>query len=158
VSIEALIQKALDKGVKLFLVHGLLKYAGRSEVVNELIEPLRQYKAELTLWLQAENDTLNSKQNSEGSSVRPGLDNWNVHSPAGILAATMSGQSDPQRLFRQRGPWLTDCGSIAAKAYHAHHFNCPICIAAGRGSRYGQRCGAGMALWMDYQNAPDAYT
>ena len=35
-------------------------------------------------------------------------------------------------------------------AYMAHHFNCPICIAAGRGSRYGQRCGAGMALWRAY--------
>ena len=37
-----------------------------------------------------------------------------------------------------------------ATAYHAHHFNCPTCIAAGRGSRYGQRCGAGMALWRAY--------
>lgn len=37
-----------------------------------------------------------------------------------------------------------------AAAYHAHHFHCPPCIAAGRGSRYGQRCGAGMALWRAY--------
>lgn len=37
-----------------------------------------------------------------------------------------------------------------AAAYHAHHFNCPTCIAAGRGSQYGQRCGAGMALWRAY--------
>ena len=37
-----------------------------------------------------------------------------------------------------------------AAAYHAHHFNCRTCIAAGRGSRYGQRCGAGMALWRLY--------
>ena len=37
-----------------------------------------------------------------------------------------------------------------AAAHHAHHFNCPTCIAAGRGSRYGQRCGAGMALWRAY--------
>jgi hypothetical protein len=37
-----------------------------------------------------------------------------------------------------------------AAAYHTHHFNCPTCIAAGRGSRYGQRCGAGMALWRAY--------
>ncbi|MBA3595288.1 MAG: hypothetical protein H0W47_16080 [Polaromonas sp.] len=37
-----------------------------------------------------------------------------------------------------------------AAAYQAHHFNCPTCIAAGRGSRYGQRCGAGMALWRAY--------
>ncbi len=37
-----------------------------------------------------------------------------------------------------------------AAAYYAHHFNCPTCIAAGRGSRYGQRCGAGSALWRLY--------
>jgi hypothetical protein len=37
-----------------------------------------------------------------------------------------------------------------AAAYHAHHFNCPTCIAAGRGPRYGQRCGVGMALWRVY--------
>lgn len=37
-----------------------------------------------------------------------------------------------------------------AATYHAHHFKCAICIAAGRGSRYGQRCGTGMALWRAY--------
>lgn len=37
-----------------------------------------------------------------------------------------------------------------AAAYHAHHFNCAACIAAGRGSRYGQRCSVGMALWRTY--------
>lgn len=37
-----------------------------------------------------------------------------------------------------------------AAAYHAHHFNCPTCIAAGRGSRYGLRCGTGAALWRAY--------
>lgn len=37
-----------------------------------------------------------------------------------------------------------------AAAYHAHHFKCAICIAAGRGSQYGQRCGVGMALWRAY--------
>ena len=44
-----------------------------------------------------------------------------------------------------------------AAAYHAHHFKCPTCIAAGRESRYGQRCGAGMALWRaycDYREPP----
>lgn len=40
--------------------------------------------------------------------------------------------------------WLTAANDAA---YHAHHFNCSTCIAAGRGSRYGQRCGVGMALW-----------
>lgn len=37
-----------------------------------------------------------------------------------------------------------------AAAYHAHHFDCPTCIAAGCGRLYGQRCGAGMALWRAY--------
>lgn len=35
-------------------------------------------------------------------------------------------------------------------AYLAHHFNCPTCIAAGRGSRYGLRCGTGTTLWRAY--------
>lgn len=38
-----------------------------------------------------------------------------------------------------------------AATYHAHHFHCTTCIAAGRGVRYGQRCGAGMALWQAYR-------
>ena len=38
-------------------------------------------------------------------------------------------------------------------AYLAHHFNCPACIAAGRGSRYGLRCEVGAALWRAYQDS-----
>ena len=37
-----------------------------------------------------------------------------------------------------------------AVAYHAHHFSCQICIAAGRGIRFGLRCGVGAALWCAY--------
>ena len=45
--------------------------------------------------------------------------------------------------------------SVLDAAYQAHHFSCPTCIAAGRGSRYGLRCGAGMALWRAYsEGAP----
>lgn len=40
-----------------------------------------------------------------------------------------------------------------AAAYHTHHFNCPTCIAAGRGRQYGLRCGAGAALWRAYTAA-----
>jgi hypothetical protein len=39
------------------------------------------------------------------------------------------------------------------RAYQLHHINCPTCIAAGRGSRYGLRCGAGAALWAAYRAA-----
>ena len=38
------------------------------------------------------------------------------------------------------------------RAYQLHHINCPTCIAAGRGARYGLRCGTGAALWSAYQN------
>lgn len=41
----------------------------------------------------------------------------------------------------------------AAEAYHAHHFGCPQCQAAGRGAGYGPRCGTGAALWNIYQNS-----
>ncbi len=57
---------------------------------------------------------------------------------------------EPKRLFRQHGPWLTGRQALDAKAYHLHHFNCPQCIAAGRGERYGGRCAVGLALWIGY--------
>ena len=39
------------------------------------------------------------------------------------------------------------------RAYQLHHINCPTCIAAGRGARYGLRCGTGAALWSAYSEA-----
>ena len=41
---------------------------------------------------------------------------------------------------------------LPASTYNTHHFTCPTCIAAGRGTRYGLRCGTGMALWTAYQS------
>ena len=41
------------------------------------------------------------------------------------------------------------------QAYLAHHVQCPQCIAAGRG--YGQRCGAGAALWRSYEAVPYSF-
>ncbi len=38
-----------------------------------------------------------------------------------------------------------------AAAYSSHHFACPTCQAAGRGTQYGMRCGTGSALWGVYQ-------
>ena len=37
------------------------------------------------------------------------------------------------------------------RVYLAHHFNCPTCIAAGRGR--GLRCGVGRSLWAAYSAA-----
>jgi len=38
-----------------------------------------------------------------------------------------------------------------AVAYHAHHFHCPQCIAAGQWR--GTRCATGAKLWATYQGA-----
>jgi len=49
-------------------------------------------------------------------------------------------------------PEPTDWHALDA-AYLAHHFNCPTCIAAGRGTGYGLRCGTGAAFWRAYTAA-----
>ncbi len=41
-------------------------------------------------------------------------------------------------------------------AYMRHHLTCAVCKAAGRGLRYGLRCGVGAALWVDYEGAARA--
>ena len=38
-----------------------------------------------------------------------------------------------------------------ARAYHAHHFGCPTCVAGGQGR--GLRCGVGASLWGSYQHS-----
>ena len=92
--------------------------------------------------------------------------------PAGGLAVAPSSHltADLRALIRSSKAllidWLTAANDVAshapdssinpqdwkelAAAYHAHHFNCPTCSAAGRDSRYGRRCGAGMALLRAY--------
>ena len=66
-----------------------------------------------------------------------------------LLGEPTTTTTEPKRLFRLHEPWLTDTEQQAAKAYHAHHFHCPTCIAAGRGKQYGRRCAVGLALWTD---------
>lgn len=73
-------------------------------------------------------------------------------------AAPTPTQTGSKQLFRQRGPWLTGIEQSAAQAYHAHHFNCHTCIAAGRGIRYGRRCAVGLALWNTYTGADNLQT
>ena len=46
-------------------------------------------------------------------------------------------------------PPATQAWPALAQSYHAHHFQCLECIAAGIG--IGQRCPAGALLWTAYQ-------
>lgn len=65
--------------------------------------------------------------------------NLRAHKPA--LLALLTGQ----------GPEPKPDWRVLDKAYQAHHFNCALCIAAGKG--YCKRCDVGMALWVRYQEA-----
>ena len=105
-SIDTLIRKALDAGVELALVDGVIKVIGHRAKVKEWRNELRTHKAAIYRRLTAASDP---------------------EPPA-----------DP-----------ADWRELAA-AYHAHHFKCPFCIAAGKG--YGLRCGVGAALWSTYSN------
>ena len=89
---------------------------------------------------------------------------------SGISVTPASRLTDDLRtLIRDNKPllldWLTAANDPApeppadpnawrelAEAYHDHHFNCATCVAAGSGAQYGPRCGAGAALWNNYQN------
>ena len=97
--------------------------------------------------------------------------------PAGGLAVAPSSHltADLRTLIRSSKAllidWLTAANDTAsqapdppddpvdwkklAAAYHAHHFHCPTCIAAGRGSSYGQRCADGAPLWTHFQGGLD---
>jgi hypothetical protein len=77
--------------------------------------------------------------------------NTEVHSGDELLAGDLI-TTEPKRIFRPLGPQLTSMKQLAAQAYHAHHFRCRTCIAAGRGTRGGQRCSAGLALWNTYSS------
>ncbi len=70
-------------------------------------------------------------------SVKPQLIEW-LTATEGAAAHV---QTPPARIV----DWREE-----AAIYRSHHFKCPVCIAAGRGSRYGQRCALGKLLWQAY--------
>ena len=61
-----------------------------------------------------------------------------------LLANTRMAANDPTQVVT----WHE-----LAKAYRIHHWSCHACIAAGRGTMYGQRCDVGLALFRTYQDA-----
>lgn len=120
VTAGALLKRAADSGVVLYLDSGTLKARGCREAVGTLAPELRAHKAELLALLtrEAVNDPC----------------------PAPKKALT---QVRPTTSFDVSAEWRA-----LDVAYQAHHLQCPVCVAAGKG--YGMRCGAGAALWRAY--------
>jgi len=75
-----------------------------------------------------------------------------IRSSKAVLIDWLTSANDPARHEAEPPDNPQDWKELAG-AYHAHHFHCLTCIGAGQGSRYGRRCGAGMALWRAYFDA-----
>jgi hypothetical protein len=120
VSAQVLIRQAQAMGVVLRLVEGKVKASGSREAIARLLKPLREHRTALANALHAQSTQPLQPLVSSPTDTAPDPPDNPLH-------------------------WKE-----LAAAYHAHHFNCPTCIAAGRGSRYGQRCGVGVALWRAY--------
>lgn len=78
-----------------------------------------------------------------------------VPAPAPAAAqAPMDAQASGPRVMAMPGGQNNDGDApdwhALDKAYQLHHVSCPVCQAAGRGTRYGLRCGTGAALWSAY--------
>ena len=78
-----------------------------------------------------------------------------VPAPAPAAAqAPMDAQASGPRVMAMPGARSNDGEApdwhALDKAYQLHHVSCPVCQAAGRGTRYGLRCGTGDALWSAY--------
>ncbi|MEI7614176.1 MAG: hypothetical protein WCK63_14850 [Betaproteobacteria bacterium] len=60
-----------------------------------------------------------------------------------IVQSAQEATPPPRKLdhFHIDAPWR-----VLAREYYAHHWQCPQCQCAGRGSRYGQRCDVGASL------------
>ena len=78
---------------------------------------------------------------------------------AGLVAnpavATLVDSQTPVSTEPAEPPIDPNAWRVLAAAYHAHHFKCPACIAAGRGAGYGLRCGTGAALWTSYSDTTE---
>ncbi len=71
--------------------------------------------------------------------------------------ALVAPAATPAKRARTGHP-LTDSTRQEAIQYHAHHFGCSQCIAAGRSTQYNGRCAVGLALWSTYTEADDLQT
>ncbi|MDO8264637.1 MAG: hypothetical protein Q7T21_15635 [Gallionella sp.] len=131
-SAAALIQQAKAAGVTLRLVDGKVKITGTKAAVAGLIEPLRQHKADLVRWFE-----------QAAVPVEVLQEEYRLYSR---LAPSTQPEPQPE----PEPPADPEDWRELAAAYNAHHVNCKHCQAAGRGTRYGLRCGVGASLWSAY--------
>ena len=144
-----------------------LEVSPKNRITDELRVMIRANKPALMIWLQgttlptahrldvsprlrSASAALDAQVLASGGSLevppeKPAEVSPNLDTPS--TTKRWSGKSPPHVLSLPHvfSDWLP-----LATAYHDHHWKCRTCQAASQGR--GLRCGAGMALWVNYQD------
>ena len=170
VNVKPIIDQLRGAGLSLTVKpNGNLSVSPSTNLTDDLRTLIREHKPVLIDWLRttapdAANDpappsapNLSPKLQAASKAldqqiVAAGLSLTPTKQPKPKLAASAP-QMPPIPAKAQQVKHVDQDWKPLALAYHAHHFKCPVCITAGRGTRYGPRCGVGASLWTGYQNA-----
>ena len=121
-----------------------LKVTPASRITPELRELVKAHRDDLLAYLEREatNDPAPLPEPCPTQAV-PEPHHQRQPSPLNSATQILGSTPPPPAPALTHAEWVT-----LAKAYQAHHFTCPVCIASGKG--YGWRCGTGAALWANY--------
>ena len=125
---------------------GILSVSPSTHPTDDLRTLIREHKPVLIDWLRATAPAANDP--ATDTTAQPSTQSPDL-SPTPRLAANEAPESpaQPKPVKHVDQDWKP-----LALVYHAHHFGCSTCIAAGRGAVYGLRCSTSAALWTSYQN------
>lgn len=141
-TIQRLVDHLHQAGLKLSLAGaGGLAVAPSSSLTPDLRGMIRDNKPSLIEWVTADNET---RLNPVGQLLEYRLYSKLIAPPA---EPPVTHQTEPSTDIQ-------DWHELDA-AYLNHHVSCKTCIAAGRGTRYGLRCGTGAALWTAYEDSTE---
>lgn len=142
-TIQRLVDHLHQAGLKLSLAGaGGLAVAPSSSLTPDLRGMIRDNKPSLIEWVTADNET---RLNRAGQLLEYRL--YTKLQPTSPPDELVTHQAEPSTDIQ-------DWHELDA-AYLNHHVSCKTCIAAGRGTRYGLRCGTGAALWTAYEDSTE---
>jgi hypothetical protein len=177
VNVKPIIDQLRGAGLSLTVKpDGILSVSPSTNLTDDLRTLIREHKPVLIDWLRATTPAANdpaTETTAQPSTQRPDLSpKLQAASKAldqQIVAAGLSltPPEQPKPKLATSNTQVPPATQPKAKpvkhidqdwkplalAYHAHHFKCAVCITAGKGTRYGPRCGVGASLWTGYQNA-----
>ena len=148
VNVKLIIDQLHGAGLSLTVKpDGLLSVSPSTNLTDDLRTLIREHKPVLIDWLRATAPAANDP--ATDTTAQPGTQNPDLLPAPRLVANEAPHPPTPPKPVKH----VDQNWKPLALAYHAHHFKCHVCKAAGRGSNYGPRCGVGASLWTGYQNA-----